>query len=77
MHLQFPSGQVFVGAGEDTTGGDLEPDFSDAIQGEIISFHPGSYLMKFKKIDNVLELAFYPPDNNNFKESVRLWLYRG
>lgn len=74
VYLQFPSGQVFVGAGEDTTGGDLEPDSSDVVQGEVISFHPGHYMMKFKKIDNVLELAFHPSENNNnnLQEPIRL-----
>ncbi|WP_242482902.1 DUF6386 family protein [Pseudomonas sp. TH10] len=27
LFVDFPSGQVFIGAGEDTTGGGLEPDF--------------------------------------------------
>jgi hypothetical protein len=58
LHLGFPSGQVFIGAGEDTSGGDLEPDSSDSIQGVIVGFEPGDYLMKYKKTGFVVELAF-------------------
>ncbi|MCQ3018387.1 DUF6386 family protein [Pseudomonas tremae] len=38
LNLHFPSGNVFVGAGEDTSGGDLEPDGSDVIEGETLNF---------------------------------------
>jgi hypothetical protein len=74
LHLGFPSGQVFVGAGEDTTGGDLEPDGSDAIQGVVVDFEPGSYLMKYKKTGGVLELAFQTSikKSNELTESIRL-----
>ena len=74
LHLGFPSGQVFIGAGEDTTGGDLEPDGSGAIQVAVLNFKPGSYLMKYKKTENVLELAFSLSEktSNQLKDSIRL-----
>lgn len=74
LYLGFPSGQVFVGAGEDTTGGDLEPDGTDAIQGAVLNFKPGSYLIKYKKTGIVLELAFSPSEkrSNQFEDSIRL-----
>nr|WP_238935486.1 DUF6386 family protein [Enterobacter hormaechei] len=31
LFLNVPSGKVFIGAGEDVTGGDLEPDDSEGI----------------------------------------------
>ena len=74
LHLGFPSGQVFVGAGEDTTGGDLEPDGSDSIQGIVVGLEPGSYLMKYKKTGSVLELAFQASikKSNELTDSIRL-----
>ncbi|KPX20282.1 Uncharacterized protein ALO71_02615 [Pseudomonas amygdali pv. dendropanacis] len=74
LNLHFPSGNVFIGAGEDTSGGDLEPDGSDAIEGETLSFAPGNYSMKFARSGNVIELCFEPtPDKYNFiKEPVRI-----
>jgi len=74
LYLGFPSGQVFVGAGEDTTGGDLEPDGSDAIQGVVVDFKPGSYLMKYKKTGDVLELAFQSSmkKTNDLTDSIRI-----
>ncbi|POA19971.1 hypothetical protein C1886_10775 [Pseudomonas sp. FW300-N1A1] len=74
LRLGFPSGQVFIGAGEDTTGGDLEPDGSDSIQGVVVEFESGNYMMKYKKTGNVLELAFESAVEkfNNFMDSIRL-----
>jgi hypothetical protein len=49
LNMYLPSGQIFVGAGEDTTGGGLEPDGSAAIQGRIVGIEPGIYTIKVKK----------------------------
>ncbi|WP_265434768.1 DUF6386 family protein [Aeromonas salmonicida] len=35
--LRAPSGAIFIGAGEDTSGGDLEPDSSASISGRVLS----------------------------------------
>lgn len=51
LYLRFPSGQVFIGAGEDTTGGGLEPDGTPSIQGGIVKFLPGNYHVKYKKME--------------------------
>ncbi|MCK1794424.1 DUF6386 family protein [Pseudomonas violetae] len=58
LNLKFLSGYVFVGAGEDTTGGELEPDGSDVIQGELLEFEPGSYQVKYKKVDGLIQFSF-------------------
>lgn len=58
LNIHFPSGQVFIGAGEDTTGGDLEPDGTEAIQGSMLTFEPGNYRIKYKKNNDVIELSF-------------------
>lgn len=71
--LKVPSGVVFIGAGEDTTGGDLEPDDSDAVQGAFIELTIGSYYIKFGIDNEAIYLAFLPSDTtrNNFSDSIR------
>ncbi|WFP31590.1 DUF6386 family protein [Enterobacter hormaechei] len=58
LFLNVPSGKVFIGAGEDVTGGDLEPDDSDAISGEFITLEPGSYEVKYKKQGSDVLISF-------------------
>lgn len=58
LFLKVPSGKVFIGAGEDVTGGDLEPDDSNAISGEFISLKPGSYEVKYKKQGSDILISF-------------------
>lgn len=56
--LWVPSGQVFIGAGEDTSGGDLEPDGSAAISGHFISLTAGGYQVQASKTNNEIALSF-------------------
>lgn len=74
LNLHFPSGKVFIGAGEDTSGGDLEPDESDVIQGEILDFAPGHYSMRFARTGNTIALCFTltSEKHNTIKESIRI-----
>lgn len=74
LFVDFPSGQLFIGAGEDTTGGGLEPDFSEAIQGDIINLSSGFYLVKYKRVADCLELAFLPSKQkiNYFNDPIKL-----
>lgn len=74
IYLKVPSGRVFVGAGEDTSGGGLEPDDSNAVQGEFISLETGSYYMSYKVESGVICLAFSPSSkfSNELTDSVRL-----
>ncbi|WP_442109123.1 DUF6386 family protein [Pseudomonas sp. NUPR-001] len=73
VYLKFPSGRVFIGAGEDATGGGLEPDGSDAIQGVFLDFEIGSYYMKYKVEGEAICLAFSPSTRsyNEFASPVR------
>ena len=76
LNLHFPSGNVFIGAGEFTTGGDLEPidlDVNDG-EGETLNFAPGYYRMKFSRSENIIELCFEPTTEkyNSIEESVRI-----
>ncbi|PHM70754.1 DUF6386 family protein [Xenorhabdus sp. KJ12.1] len=72
--IKSPSGEIFIGAGEDTTGGDLEPDDSEYISGKKIFITPGSYTIFVKKEeDNLLvSLVKGECDSNSFQESIRL-----
>jgi hypothetical protein len=74
LNMYFPSGQIFIGAGEDTTGGGLEPDGSAAIQGRIMSIEPGIYTIKVKKINKAVLLSFSKSANrrNTRSQSIRL-----
>ncbi|WP_082056746.1 DUF6386 family protein [Pseudomonas sp. 10-1B] len=74
VNLKFPSGRVFVGAGEDTSGGGLEPDSSDAVQGQFISLEAGYYYMTYKVEGEAICLAFVQSNisSNAFKDSIRV-----
>ena len=74
LFLSVPSGKVFIGAGEDITGGDLEPDDSDAISGEFISLDPGSYEVKYKKQGSDVLVSFTKATitGNSLEEGVYL-----
>ena len=74
LFLNVPSGKVFIGAGEDVTGGDLEPDDSDAISGEFIILEPGSYKVKFKKQGSDVLISFTKATfiENSLEEGVYL-----
>ncbi|ENZ1219294.1 MULTISPECIES: DUF6386 family protein [Enterobacter cloacae complex] len=58
LFLKVPSGKVFIGAGEDITDGDLEPDDSDVISCELIILEPGSYEVKYKKQSSEVLISF-------------------
>jgi hypothetical protein len=74
LFLNVPSGKVFIGAGEDVTGGDLEPDDSDAISGEFITLEPGSYEVKYKKHGSDVLISFTKTTftENSLEEGVYL-----
>ncbi|KAA8998991.1 hypothetical protein FJU30_15055 [Affinibrenneria salicis] len=74
LSIHCPSGQVFIGAGEDTTGDDLEPDDSACISGRFIDIAAGRYAVGFKRDDNVIRLSFAPTQEskNSLSEIVRL-----
>jgi len=74
VYLKVPSGRVFIGAGEDTSGGGLEPDGSDSVQGEFYDVEAGNYLVSYKVEREAICLAFSPSSKstNAFTDSVRL-----
>ncbi|MCL8094300.1 DUF6386 family protein [Enterobacter hormaechei] len=58
LFLKVPSGKVVIGAGEDVTDGDLQPDDSDVISGELIILESGSYEVKYKKQSSEVLISF-------------------
>lgn len=74
LYIKAPSGRVFLGAGEDTTGGDLEPDDSECTAGVFLDLEIGNYLVKFKRLDNKILLSFNSCDKylNELKSPVSL-----
>ncbi|MNW31595.1 hypothetical protein D3C74_85200 [compost metagenome] len=74
LHIKAPSGQIFVGAGEDTTGGELEPDDSQAVSGVMLTMTPGNYAVTYHKEQNRLHLSFARSEqgNNTLAAPIRL-----
>ncbi|WP_028592331.1 DUF6386 family protein [Paenibacillus massiliensis] len=74
LHLQAPSGQIFVGAGEDTTGGELEPDDSTAVSGAMLTMNPGNYAVTYRMEHNTIHLSFIPSEQgtNTLVTPIRL-----
>lgn len=74
INISCPSGKVFIGAGEDTTGGDLEPDDPLYRSGDIISLPIGNYKISLKKPANIVFISITPSKAkaNNFENILRL-----
>ena len=56
-HIFCPSGEIFIGAGEDTTGGDLEPDAPEYYSGKILFLPTGDYEISMKKDESDLFIS--------------------
>ncbi len=63
MPLRVPSGKVFIGAGEDTTGGDFDPE-PEYMSGIFWALPAGQYQVAWERRgdsnNNIIALAFYP-----------------
>ncbi|MBI0552028.1 DUF6386 family protein [Pectobacterium parmentieri] len=73
-YINVPSGNIFIGAGEDTTGGDLEPDDINSVSGYFIKLPPENYAVRFKRVDSNIYISFAlsKESKNNIKKSFRL-----
>ncbi|WES87703.1 DUF6386 family protein [Dickeya fangzhongdai] len=73
-YISSPSGNIFIGAGEDTTGGDLEPDNTNSVSGCFLKSSPGNYSVRFKKADSNIYLSFSlsKESKNNIEKPIRL-----
>jgi hypothetical protein len=74
LSLRAPSGKIYLGAGEDTSGCGLEPDGSDYMSGVFLDLAPGYYDIKFKKVDNkiTVSLSIGKNSTNDIKDLIRL-----
>lgn len=72
VHLAIVSGRVFVGAGEDVTGGGLEPD--TAYGGLFVDVPAGNYRVQAHRDGDLISLAFMPDarSSNAFDDLVRI-----
>ncbi|MDN2676495.1 MULTISPECIES: DUF6386 family protein [unclassified Janthinobacterium] len=72
VHLAVVSGRVFIGAGEDVTGGGLEPD--TAYGGLFVDVPAGSYRLQARRDGARISLAFVPDarSSNAFGDLVRI-----
>lgn len=72
VHIAVVSGRVFIGAGEDVTGGGLEPDA--ACSGRFMDLPPGGYRVLARRDGARISLAFLPDarSRNAFGDLVRL-----
>lgn len=72
VHLAVVSGRVFIGAGEDVTGGGLEPD--TAYGGLFVDVPVGSCRVQVRRDGAHISLAFVPDarSSNAFDELVRI-----
>ncbi|HFD3887362.1 TPA: DUF6386 family protein [Serratia marcescens] len=70
LFLNVPSGKVFVGAGEDTSGGDLEPDGSDYMSGVFLILDIGNYEVRFRRDSLDIVISFIKSSENKNEESA-------
>ncbi|MFV2930536.1 DUF6386 family protein [Serratia marcescens] len=70
LFLNVPSGKVFVGAGEDTSGGDLEPDGSDYMSGVFLILDIGNYEVRFRRDSLDIVISFIKNSENKNEESA-------
>ena len=72
VHLAVVSGRVFIGAGEDVTGGGLEPD--TAFGGLFVDVPVGGCRVQARRDGDLISLAFVPDarSSNAFGDLVRI-----
>ncbi|MGK5038355.1 DUF6386 family protein [Janthinobacterium sp. LB3P118] len=72
VHLAVVSGRVFIGAGEDVTGGGLEPD--TAYGGLFVDVPLGGCRVQARRDGDLISLAFLPAarSSNAFGDLVRI-----
>ncbi|HIE0609100.1 DUF6386 family protein [Serratia marcescens] len=70
LFLNVPSGKVLVGAGEDTSGGDLEPDGSDYMSGVFLIMDIGNYEVRFRRDSLDIVISFIKSSENKNEESA-------
>ncbi|RAJ03103.1 hypothetical protein DET54_101298 [Paenibacillus pabuli] len=71
-HLRVPSGNVYLGAADDVTGGELEPD--ESCGGVLLQLNPGNYACTVTKEDNQISIHITPSlqSENSLNDLIRI-----
>lgn len=71
-HLQVPSGHVYLGAAEDVTGGELEPD--ETCEGVLFQLKPGNYACIISREASRITIVMTPSiqGTNTLDELIRI-----
>ncbi|WCT57416.1 DUF6386 family protein [Paenibacillus kyungheensis] len=74
LWINVPSGQLYAGAAENVTGGELEPEDGDS--GQYITVEPGIYHLKIGRTQQNIEFAVLRTEqaiaNNQFEDLIRI-----
>ncbi|TKJ92337.1 hypothetical protein PaeCFBP13512_08610 [Paenibacillus sp. CFBP13512] len=74
LWINVPSGQLYAGAAENVTGGELEPEDGDS--GQYITVEPGVYHLKIARNEQQIEFALlwteHQQATNEFKDLIRI-----
>lgn len=71
-HLRVPSGNVYLGAADDVSGGELEPD--ESCGGVLLKLNPGNYACTVTKEDNQISIHITPSlqSENSLNDLIRI-----
>ncbi|WP_248278182.1 DUF6386 family protein [Paenibacillus sp. SZ31] len=71
-HLQVPSGNVYLGAADDVSGGELEPD--ETCEGVLFQLKPGNYACIVSREASRIAIVMTPSiqGNNTLDELIRM-----
>ncbi len=71
-HLQVPSGNVYLGAAEDVSGGELEPD--ESCEGVLFQLKPGNYACIISREASRISILMKPSmqGKNTLDELIRM-----
>ncbi|MDX1959337.1 MAG: DUF6386 family protein [Leptospiraceae bacterium] len=64
-YLNCVSGRIYVGPGEDISGGELEPD--ESLGGRFIEVPSGLYIIRAQREDKQIIISLSQLNNSNFK----------
>ncbi|NEU64776.1 DUF6386 family protein [Paenibacillus sp. ALJ109b] len=71
-HLRVPSGKVYLGAADDVSGGELEPD--ESCGGVLLQLKPGNYACAISRNNNRIWINIKPSlqSENSLNDLIRI-----
>jgi hypothetical protein len=71
-HIHVPSGDVYMGAADDVTGGDLEPD--ESCGGVLLQLEPGNYACIVSRENKQIWITIKPSlqSENSLSDLIRI-----